>query len=199
MNHSDYTRHTCTICTRTFKDNWHLQRHIKTHNRSPSVQCDKCDKVFNNLFTLNRHQKGKKCKGNPDYEGLKSEDDFAGSFAVEVPRSRSETDIVEWFETVLLPDTPAPPPATIESYFCRICGEVMHKDNLGKHIVGHHADLYQTIPEDSVKLTITRTYAYAATKPSANCRMCAQDAKVLDKVKKALKAVSEGHTADVKI
>lgn len=108
-----------------------------------------------------------------------------------------DMEATEWFESGAAQIAAGIHAKAMESYFCRLCGEVVSKDALGKHLTGHNAELYQTMPEDNAKLTLTRSYAYHSIKPNGSCQHCGQDISVLDKIKRALRSLSEGYSFDI--
>jgi len=116
----------------------------------------------------------------------------------QVPSKPSgDMEATEWFESGAAQNAMGLHVKTVESYFCRLCGEVIEKDAIGKHLTGHSAELYQTMPEDNAKLTLTRSYAYHSIKPNGTCQHCNVDISVLDKIKRALRSLSEGYSFDI--
>lgn len=116
----------------------------------------------------------------------------------QVPNKPSgDMEATEWFESGAAQNAMGLHAKTVESYFCRLCGEVIEKDAIGKHLTGHSAELYQTMPEDNAKLTLTRSYAYHSIKPNGTCQHCNVDISVLDKIKRALRSLSEGYSFDI--
>ena len=138
---------------------------------------------------LLKHQRGKKCAGNQKVEGGKSED---GTQEEDVERSNCDIDSSELFEPLA-----TTLPKTTSSYFCRLCGDIVSRETMNSHISEHAPDLYKTAPDDDVKLTLSRASAYHSSKPSGTCYYCGLDASVIDKIKLALKALSQGHTSDL--
>ena len=49
---------TCGICSRTYRRQDHLSRHIKSHRNERNLKCPDCGKGFNRVDLLNRHHAG---------------------------------------------------------------------------------------------------------------------------------------------
>ena len=207
ISHDEVYRFRCPLCTRPFKDNWHMQRHIKIHEKESSIQCQKCLRMFNRQSTLTRHMQAGTCRPFHSVEEGREEceEDCRSDLCTEKPaapevtlpvKRRSEMEDMEWYESS--PPKAVPKPVrTPENYFCRLCGETMPRETLSQHLAEHSAELYQTLPQDSAKVTFTRTHSGLSAKPVGTCLHCGLDSSVIDKIRRALKSLSEGYSTDI--
>jgi hypothetical protein len=46
----------CKFCKETFKENFELESHLKTHKEAETYDCEKCDKTFVLKWRLRKHQ-----------------------------------------------------------------------------------------------------------------------------------------------
>lgn len=56
--HNDkYLKFKCSLCSKSFPRQWHLQNHIRVHTGVRPFKCQHCNKSFNQLGNLNTHMK----------------------------------------------------------------------------------------------------------------------------------------------
>ncbi|CAK1547532.1 unnamed protein product [Leptosia nina] len=56
--HLNYRPHTCSICSKHFSRNSHLENHLKTHSEHRNYVCDLCGKASKSGNALRMHKKG---------------------------------------------------------------------------------------------------------------------------------------------
>jgi hypothetical protein len=129
-------------------------------------------------------------------EDRKEETPTALELNLPAKRSR-EIEDTEWFESGTAEKTVTKQVKTADSFFCRLCGKMMERETLTKHLASHSRDLYQTRPEDTAKVTLSRTPSLPPIKPTGTCINCGLDSSVIDKIKRALRLLSEGYNSDI--
>ncbi|CAF1636009.1 unnamed protein product [Rotaria magnacalcarata] len=56
-NHSQVKRYLCTFCGKGFNDTFDLKRHTRTHTGVRPFQCDQCEKAFTQRCSLESHER----------------------------------------------------------------------------------------------------------------------------------------------
>lgn len=178
----------CPHCQRSYKDNWHLNRHIITHGfaegEEPKVVCNLCGKGFRDSLHLNKHQIGGKCLDDPSSDNLADRDNHI---------------LCEWTEEpeMLGPPSPfVPSPRRIVLsmapllYFCKICGESLSRLKFFTHIPQHFTRLYPKRTAET-PVQVKGTFLQQLDDdfddlPPGACRRCGINKAMVGRIKQSL-------------
>lgn len=196
--HSANFGFSCPHCQRSYKDNWHLNRHIMSHGltdgKDPKVLCTQCGKSFRDSWQLGRHQMGGRCREDIEEEPTPAE-------VAEAER----VVYTEWTEEAeppapRRPFTPCSADIRINTakllYFCKICGDFITRIRFYPHVALHFNFVYQQRTDESPVhvtssfLTQTDDDVESVDTPG-KCRRCARNKPAIANIKENLKQLRE--------
>lgn len=160
--------HTCAQCGLSFKDAWHLKRHMFTHgvadSDTPQVKnvCVLCNAIFPDSWHLSKHLKshegGTISMGSG---GMMPMPGMAGGVVRRRGRGRPRgstaarmlmrAEMPEWTD----PNSPYPPyfadsyrrppglKADTMEFYCGICGESLGRSKFSTHSLNHFHDVFE--------------------------------------------------------
>lgn len=174
----------CPHCQRSYKDNWHLNRHIITHGfaegEETKVVCTLCGKGFRDSLHLSKHQVNGLCLDTND--------------------PGPDSTLTEWTEEpeVLGPPSPfvpsarpTPLPLLPPFYFCKICGESLLRTKFFQHIPLHFSRLYPKRTQ-STPIQIKGTFLQQLDDqfddlPPGACRRCGINRAMVGRIRQAIR------------
>ena len=149
----------CSQCPMTFKDNWHLKRHLFTHGMTdpdmppPKNMCSICNATYPDSWHLSKHMKQHengeirapwrwKKRGRPPNAlrlstlPHKPAEEWTAESTPVRPMSTAEEFIENYRRTSGLK------PEAME-FYCGICGEGVAKTKFSTHSLGHFHDVFE--------------------------------------------------------
>ena len=178
----------CPHCQRSYKDNWHLNRHIITHGfaegEEPKVVCTMCGKGFRDSLHLTKHQTRGRCQDATDPDSLPDRDSHILSEWTEEPELLGPPS----------PFVPSTRPVALSMvpplYFCKVCGESLVRLKFSIHVAEHFSRLYPRRTTDT-PVQVKGTFLQQLDDdfddlPAGACRRCGINRTMVGRIKQSL-------------
>ena len=117
QKHSNPYRFSCEICEKKFSRKSHLQVHMNTHSAGGHFECDLCQKVFSNKVALRTHVRRLHTKCEAVGQCSICKKGFPTAFKLARHERRHS-----------------------ERHVCRLCGKLIAKDDMSRHLATHTAE-----------------------------------------------------------